>query len=121
MTTTVVLTALPAKYVRSEVDMPPTLIVKPFGRKLGIALLTAKSIAEIAESVAAFGNDVSQRLPDFSFYITIRIRTGDVPPSGFAQAAEANAFSQDAHTRVFDHCDQDCLAAFDGRIAKRAG
>lgn len=117
MPSTIVLTALPAKYVRSAASTEPTLILKPYGRKLGIALVVVVSVHDVVRAVENFGDEVAHRLPQVSFYVSIRFRLGDKPPRGFAEAAARNELSQDAHTRVFDHCDPKCLARFDGRVA----
>src|SRR5579859_3730245 len=103
MPATFILTAHPAKRVKSAPGEPPTLIVKPFAEKLGLAVVTASSVEHIATAVDEFGKSVRQRAPEHSFYIAVRVRPGDKVPEGFDDAQRSNRFRQDAHTHVTDN------------------
>ena len=116
MPATIVLTAVPGKFVRSDAHREPTFIIKPFGKKLGIAVFGASTVDDIAAAVRQFGEEVGCRLPDHSFYVTVRIRPGDVAPPGFEERLEANGLGQDAHTRVVESSGDSALDEFDGLI-----
>ena len=113
MPATIILTALPAKRVKTEPGEPPTLIVKPFGKKLGLAVVTAASVEHIATAVEDFGETVRQRVPEHSFYIAVRVRPGDEVPEGFDDAQRSNRFQQDAHTHVSENGAADWLESDD--------
>lgn len=118
MPATIVLTALPAKYLRGEGDEAATLLIMPFGRKLGLAIFSAATLPGVMKGVADFADTVHRELPDYSFYVSVRIRRGDRAPAGFSKAHRDNLLCQDAHTRVVDSCA--CPRDFDGRLDRGA-
>lgn len=114
MPATIVLTALPAKYLRGEGDTAATLLIMPFGKKLGLAVFSAATLPDVMEGVAHFADAVHRQLPDYSFYVSVRIRRGDRAPAGFRKACRENLLCQDAHARVVDNCARP--RDFDGRF-----
>ena len=104
MPITIVLTAVPAKYVRNNASNEHTLIVKAFGKKYGLALHSVSGMDDIRQAVGHFAQQVHQRFPSYSFAVTVRIRNGDETPRGFQDAVLSGSLGQNRFTRVFEHC-----------------
>ena len=104
MPSTIGLTAVPAKFVLNNGSGTQTLIIKPFGKKYGLAVLWVTTMKEIKEAVGRFAEQVHRRFPDYSFAITAKVRDGDPAPAGFENALLSGALGQHRYTRLFERC-----------------
>lgn len=110
MPSTIVLTAVPAKFMRDPGAITHTLIVKPFGKKYGLAVRSISTLDDIKRCIADFANAIGQRFPDHSFSVTIRFRGGDQPPAGYDEALKCGLLGQNRYAQFIEVCSADCLA-----------
>lgn len=110
MPSTILLTAVPAKFLRDPGAITHTLIVKPFGKKYGLAVRSIATLDDIKRCIAEFADAIGERFPDHSFSVTLRFRGGDRPPEGYDEALKSGLLGQNRYTQFFDVCSADCLA-----------
>jgi hypothetical protein len=111
MPITIVLTAVPAKYVRDPGARSPTLVIKSFGKKYGLTILFISDLDDLKRSVSRFSEQINIRFPDHSFSVTVRVRGGDAPPDGYHEALMSGTLAQHRFVQTFDDCrHEDCLA-----------
>jgi hypothetical protein len=109
---TIVLTAVPAKFVRARPSGELTFITRPFGKKLGLSVLTVETTHHVTIAVGQFGAVIRSQYPNQSFTVVVRLRSGDNAPQGFNEALSSGALGQNTYTQVFEDCDVEaCLAS----------
>jgi hypothetical protein len=113
MPITLVLTAIPARFIHKDGSDEQTLVTKPFGRKLGLSMSLVKDTPGIKEAVNHFAQQVHRKFPDQSFTVMVRIRSGDTPPSGFDHAVHSGALGQHRFASLIARCPPKQSAAND--------
>jgi hypothetical protein len=98
------LTAVPAKFVLNSDSGTQTLIIKPLGKKYGLAIVWVTTMKEIKEAISRFAEQVHRRFPDYSFAVTEKIRAGDPAPACFETALLSGALGQRHHSGLFKRC-----------------
>jgi len=97
--------------------------ISVMGDSLGHERLPSVSnVAEIRAAVARFGAKVRAAHPEASFYVSVRLATGQRKPNGYDAACRANGLGQEDFMRVTDRRTKaDVPAAPDGALAAQPG
>jgi len=108
---------------RTLEDYGTSKTISVMGDSLGHERLPSVSnVAEIRAAVARFGAKVRAAHPEASFYVSVRLATGQRKPNGYDAACRGNGLGQEDFMRVTDRRTKaDVPAAPDGALAAQPG